>query len=154
MTGAEALDAAPHTPVHDILGVGFGPSDPALAIAVREHNEQVPDTDRLGIVFVEKQDRFGWHRGMPTDGATRQVSLNDLATMRNPGSWYGFPACLHDERRLSDFINDRSFFPSRAEFHDHLEWAAVDFTDQVAYGENAESVSPSRSGDELLFAAP
>ncbi|MEU8852549.1 SidA/IucD/PvdA family monooxygenase [Streptomyces sp. NPDC048564] len=151
MSSADASGTAP-TEVHDILGVGFGPSNLALAIAVQEYNDQASHADRLSYVFLEKQDRFGWHRDMLLDGATMQVSfLKDLATMRNPVSRYGFLSYLHDKGRLVDFINHQSFFPSRAEFHDYLEWAAADFADRVAYGENAEAVSVCRIGGERLF---
>lgn len=151
MTGAPAPGTA-QPPVHDILGIGFGPANLALAIAVREHNEKVPDTDRLNTVFLEKQGRFGWHRDMLIDGATMQVSfLKDLATMRDPGSRYGFLAYLHNRGRLVDFINHQSFFPSRIEFHDYLEWAAADFADEVAYGETATAVSVRRCDGESFF---
>ncbi|MFF6979235.1 SidA/IucD/PvdA family monooxygenase [Streptomyces sp. NPDC008343] len=146
MSSADVSGTAP-TEVHDILGVGFGPSNLALAVAVQEYNDQASHADRLSHVFLEKQDRFGWHRDMLLDGATMQVAfLKDLATMRNPVSRYGFLAYLHDKGRLVDFINHQSFLPSRAEFHDYLEWAAADFVDRVAYGENAEAVSVCRIG--------
>ncbi|MFF8593345.1 lysine N(6)-hydroxylase/L-ornithine N(5)-oxygenase family protein [Streptomyces sp. NPDC015220] len=151
MTSADTLGTV-QAPVHDILGIGFGPSNLALAIAVREHNDRVPDTDRLTSFFLEKQIRFGWHRDMLIDGATMQVSfLKDLATMRNPGSRYGFLPYLQAKGRLVDFINHQSFFPTRAEFHDYLEWAAADFADQVAYGETADAVRLTRSDGEPLF---
>ncbi|GAA0524344.1 lysine/ornithine N-monooxygenase [Saccharopolyspora subtropica] len=121
-------------PVHDILGVGFGPSNLALAIAVEEHNRSAAGSDRLDAVFFERQARFGWHRGMLIEGATMQVSfLKDLVTLRNPASDFSFLSYLHARGRLVDFINHKTMFPSRVEYHDYLEWAADRVADAVHY---------------------
>lgn len=56
-------DPEPPRHVHDVLGVGFGPSNLALAIAVDEHNRAAPTGAVLDAVFLEKQDRFGWTAG-------------------------------------------------------------------------------------------
>ncbi|WUH99878.1 lysine N(6)-hydroxylase/L-ornithine N(5)-oxygenase family protein [Spirillospora sp. NBC_00431] len=133
--------------VHDLVGIGFGPSNLALAIALREQHEQSGRSDRSGApvdaVFLEKQHRFGWHRGMLIEGTTMQVSfLKDLVTMRNPASRFGFLSYLHDRGRMADFINHKTMFPSRAEFHDYLEWAAAEFEDQVEYGSEVVGITP------------
>ncbi|HEX2313886.1 MAG TPA: lysine N(6)-hydroxylase/L-ornithine N(5)-oxygenase family protein [Thermomonospora sp.] len=141
----------PHPPasrpadrVLDLVGIGFGPSNLALAIALREHAEQTGGGDGADAVFFEKQPAFGWHRGMLIDGATMQVSfLKDLVTMRNPASRYSFLHYLKARGRLVDFINHKTMYPSRAEFHDYLEWAAADFTDQVEYGSEVVAVRPA-----------
>lgn len=126
--------------VHDLVGIGFGPSNLALAIAVDEHNAQGAG---LSARFVERQERFGWHRGMLIEDATMQVSfLKDLATLRNPTSRFGFLSYLHDRDRLVDFINYGTSFPTRLEFHDYLEWAAASFADRVDYGSTIVGVEP------------
>lgn len=115
----------PHrrTDVLDVVGIGFGPSNLALAIALAEHNAAVPEQERVSAHFFEKQIAFGWHRGMLMPGTTMQVShLKDLVTMRDPTSRFTFLAYLHDKGRLTDFINHKIIFPSRIEFHDYLEW--------------------------------
>ncbi|GAA2070537.1 lysine N(6)-hydroxylase/L-ornithine N(5)-oxygenase family protein [Actinomadura alba] len=129
----------PH--VHDLVGIGFGPSNLALAIALREHNAEADET--IDAVFFEKQPAFGWHRGMLIEGTTMQVSfLKDLVTMRNPASGFGFLSYLQAKGRLVDFINHKTMFPSRVEFHDYLEWAASRFIDQVRYDSEVVSASP------------
>ncbi|GGS68180.1 lysine/ornithine N-monooxygenase [Planobispora rosea] len=127
--------------VHDLVGIGFGPSNLALAIALQEHETQ---TGRpIDAVFLEKQPAFGWHRGMLLEGATMQVSfLKDLVTMRNPTSEFSFLRYLQDRGRLADFINHKTMFPSRMEFHDYLEWAAAPFADRVEYGSEVVAVTP------------
>ena len=111
--------------VSDVVGVGFGPSNLGVAIALREFNATVDASRRVTGCFVERQEAFGWHRGMLLQDATMQVSyLKDLVTLRNPGSEYSFLSYLHERGRLADFINYGSSFPTRREFHDYLEWAA------------------------------
>ncbi|HVW44163.1 MAG TPA: SidA/IucD/PvdA family monooxygenase [Amycolatopsis sp.] len=124
----------------DVIGVGFGPSNLALAIAVAEHNRTAaePVTAR----FLERQAAFGWHRGMLIEDATMQVSfLKDLVTMRNPASDFSFLSYLHSQGRLADFINHKILFPLRIEFHGYFDWAAARVADQVGYGQEVVSVS-------------
>jgi len=127
--------------VEDIVGIGFGPSNLALAIAVDEHNRRSPR--RLRATFLERQPAFGWHRGMLIDDATMQVSfLKDLVTMRNPTSDFGFLPYLQERGRLVEFINHKTLFPLRIEFHDYLEWAAARLDHAVRYGEHVLGVRP------------
>lgn len=132
-------DTLPDT--RDLVGIGFGPANLALAIAIREHNERRASGEAIRASFVERQADFGWHQGMLLEGATMQVSfLKDLVTMRNPGSPFSFLHYLQDRDRLADFINQKSFFPTRLEFHDYLGWCASRFTGQVGYGIEAVEV--------------
>jgi L-ornithine N5-oxygenase len=134
--------------VHDLVGIGFGPSNLALAIALREHGTQTGDP--IDAVFFEKQPAFGWHRGMLLQDATMQVSfLKDLVTMRNPASDFSFLRYLQDRDRLVDFINHKTMFPSRMEFHDYLEWAAASFADRVEYGSEVVAVTPVAAGGRI-----
>lgn len=129
--------------IHDVLGIGFGPSNLALAIAIAEHNAQAAPEERIRAEFLERQPRFGWHRGMLIDDATMQVSfLKDLVTMRNPTSDFSFLCFLRDRGRLVDFLNAKTLFPLRIEFHEYFEWAAGQVADQVTYDAEVVSVEP------------
>ncbi|MDA8371030.1 MAG: SidA/IucD/PvdA family monooxygenase [Nocardiopsaceae bacterium] len=133
---------------HDLVGIGFGPSNIAMAIGLRERRERAA-TDSgvpaLTAIFHERQQEFGWHRGMLLAGATMQVSfLKDLVTTRNPASDFSFLAYLHAVGRLHDFINHKTLFPLRAEFHDYLAWCAERVSDQVRYGSEVIAVEPVR----------
>ncbi|SDI78529.1 L-ornithine N5-oxygenase [Actinokineospora alba] len=129
------------TPVYDVVGVGFGPSNLSLAIALAEHNATAATP--LTARFLERQPRFGWHRGMLLDDATMQVSfLKDLVTLRNPTSEFSFVAYLHSRGRLVDFVNHKSLFPLRVEFHDYFEWCAAKMAEQVLYGQEVAAVNP------------
>lgn len=136
--------------VHDIVGIGFGPANLALAIAVEEHNASAAGDERVSAVFVERQPEFRWHRGMLIDGAVMQVSfLKDLATLRNPTSSFGFVSYLHSRGRLVDFVNHKILFPTREEFHDYLSWAADGVDHAVRYGVEAVGVRQVSAGDEV-----
>lgn len=77
--------------VHDLIGIGFGPSNVAMAIALGEHNARAGEQEAITAHFFEQQPCFGWHRGMLIDDATMQVSfLKDLVTLRNPASEFSF----------------------------------------------------------------
>ncbi|MBH1938656.1 lysine N(6)-hydroxylase/L-ornithine N(5)-oxygenase family protein [Streptomyces sp. AV19] len=134
-------DDAP--PVHDLIGIGFGPSNVAMAIAIGEHNARVGRRETVTARFFEQQPRFGWHRGMLIDDATMQVSfLKDLVTLRNPASEFSFLCYLKSKGRLIDFINHKNLFPLRVEFHDYFEWAAAKVDGMVSYGHEVVGVTP------------
>jgi L-ornithine N5-oxygenase len=135
---------------YDIVGVGFGPSNLALAIAVREHSEIARVEHRLTARFLECKPNFGWHSGMLLDDATMQISfLKDLATLRNPSSTFTFLTYLHKRGRLNEFINYKTMFPTRVEFEDYLRWAAARFSEQVDYDTNVVDVRPVLDGDDV-----
>ncbi|MFD3926143.1 lysine N(6)-hydroxylase/L-ornithine N(5)-oxygenase family protein [Streptomyces sp. NPDC058614] len=129
--------------VHDLIGIGFGPSNVAMAIALSEHNARAGGQEAITAQFFEQQPRFGWHRGMLIDDATMQVSfLKDLVTLRNPASEFSFLCYLKSKGRLIDFINHKSLFPLRVEFHDYFEWAAAKVDHMVSYGHEVVGVTP------------
>ncbi|WP_112269501.1 lysine N(6)-hydroxylase/L-ornithine N(5)-oxygenase family protein [Lentzea terrae] len=132
-------------PVLDLAGIGFGPSNLALAIAVEE--QAVPVRAR----FFERQARFGWHRGMLLEDATMQVSfLKDLVTLRNPASEFSFLCYLRDRGRLVDFVNHKNLFPLRKEFHDYFEWAAERVAHHVRYQAEVSAVRADGDGFEVV----
>ncbi|MHA6798752.1 lysine N(6)-hydroxylase/L-ornithine N(5)-oxygenase family protein [Bounagaea algeriensis] len=134
---------------YDVLGVGFGPSNLALSIAIEEHNRSRTGAP-LSSLFLEQQESFGWHRGMLIDGTTLQVSfLKDLVTLRDPASEFSFLCYLRERGRLVDFINHKTLFPTRIEYHDYLEWAAGKMAHQVRYGSEVVSVVPIRDGERI-----
>jgi lysine/ornithine N-monooxygenase len=123
----------------DLLGIGFGPSNLALAIALAERE--------ISAVFAEAQPRFGWHRGMLLPGTRMQVPfLKDLVTLRNTKSDFTFLNYLSEHGRLVEFIGRHTMFPSRLEFHDYLEWAAARVGADVRYGQRVVEVTAGKSG--------
>ena len=138
-------------PELDVVGIGFGPSNLAMAIAVAEHNDTQGSDRGVRARFLERQESFGWHRGMLLDDATMQVSfLKDLVTLRNPTSEFSFLRYLHSQGRLIDFINHKNLFPLRVEFHDYFAWAAAQVDDQVTYDTEVLSVTPVLAGGDVV----
>ncbi|MGW2749035.1 lysine N(6)-hydroxylase/L-ornithine N(5)-oxygenase family protein [Streptomyces sp. NPDC001450] len=126
--------------IYDVVGVGFGPSNLAFAIALEENGADSP-AGPIASAFFERQSSFGWHRNMLLPSTTMQVSfLKDLATLRNPVSRFGFISFLHASGRLEQFINTQTFFPTREEFHQYLEWAQALFSDRVSYGSEVAGI--------------
>ncbi|NLG54420.1 MAG: lysine N(6)-hydroxylase/L-ornithine N(5)-oxygenase family protein [Rhodococcus sp.] len=140
--------------IRDVVGIGFGPANLALAIAIEESNEAAAPDDQLSAVFFEAEEKFSWHPGMLLDGATMQIAFpKDLVTFRNPRSAYTFFSYLHDRGRLVDFVNHQTFFPTRHEFNDYLGWAASRVSADVRYGAAVTSVKPvpDEDGKTRLF---
>ncbi|MGW5328680.1 lysine N(6)-hydroxylase/L-ornithine N(5)-oxygenase family protein [Streptomyces sp. NPDC004014] len=136
--------------IYDVVGVGFGPSNLSLAVALEEHRASTAEKP-LSAIFFERQPTFGWHRNMLLPQTTMQISfLKDLATFRNPASRYSFVSYLHAAGRLTQFINNQDFYPSRHEFHQYLEWVESSFTHQVSYNSEVTAVRLSEhAGDEV-----
>ncbi|GGS43676.1 lysine N(6)-hydroxylase/L-ornithine N(5)-oxygenase family protein [Streptomyces violaceus] len=135
--------------IYDVVGVGFGPSNLSLAIALEEHRPSGMENE-ISSLFLERQATFGWHRNMLLPSATMQISfLKDLVSFRNPTSSFSFVAYLHASGRLPQFVNNQDFFPTRQEFHHYLEWAQARVADRIAYGSEVLSVRlPSGAGPE------
>ncbi|MFD9907512.1 lysine N(6)-hydroxylase/L-ornithine N(5)-oxygenase family protein [Streptomyces sp. NPDC059063] len=130
--------------IYDIVGIGFGPSNLSLAIAIEEHQANAGDKP-VTAAFFERQAAFGWHRNMLLPQATMQISfLKDLATFRNPLSRYSFVSYLHASNRLVQFVNNQDFFPTRQEFHQYLEWAEAGFRDRVTYNTEVTEIRLSQ----------
>jgi L-ornithine N5-monooxygenase len=60
---------------------------------------------------------------------------------------------LSEKQRLLDFINLKTFFPNRVEFHDYLAWCANAVSNQVVYGREVvriETTEARSRGGSLL----
>jgi lysine/ornithine N-monooxygenase len=134
---------------YDLVGLGFGPANLALSIALCESTE----AQELGLRFhfFEKQPAFGWHSSLLLPGAQLQVSpMKDLATMRDPTSSYTFTNYLHKQGRLASFINREASVPSRREWSAYLHWAAGRMQDVVTYGREVLSVEPCQGSTSAI----
>ncbi|XVQ07079.1 SidA/IucD/PvdA family monooxygenase [Spirillospora sp. CA-255316] len=135
--GNSALDP------YDFIGVGFGPSNLALAVAAEELD---PTRE---FVFFEQSPRLLWHPGMMIEGARMQISfLKDLATLRNPASPYTFLQYAKAKGRLEKFVNLAEFRITRLEYQDYLQWVAGFFAGRVAYSSRVTRVTPVRCPGE------
>lgn len=123
----------------DLVGIGFGPANLALAVALHESGY----TRRRSAVFLEGKPGFSWHEGMLLPDARMQISfLKDLVSTHDPTSTFSFLNYLHTHGRLRHFINQKNFFPSRMEFHGYLTWAAGRLAPLVRYDRQVSAIEP------------
>lgn len=124
----------------DVLGIGAGPANLAMAVALEE---LAPDDFARQCLLVERSADIAWQRGMLLPWARSQVSfLKDLVTMRNPRSRFTFVNYLHSTGRLNEFVNMGSFTPFRSEISGYLEW--------VAYGLEKVSLEFNRTCERII----
>lgn len=134
---------------HDVelLAVGAGPANLALAVALEEI---APQLARESLV-IERDQEISWQPGLLLPEALSQVSfLKDLVTMRNPRSRFSFLNYLHAVGRLDQFVNMGSFVPYRTELAGYLKWTADALSlVEVRRGRECVAVSPIIDGGTL-----
>lgn len=146
------LSAERANEVYDLIGVGFGPANLALGIALQEEAERDGGAG-LRRLFLEAQAEQCWHPGMLLENALIQITvLKDLVLPVNPRSRFTFLSYLQEKDRLFQFLNLRDLFPSRTEFNDYLCWVAGQLAERVRYDRRVRSVRPVEDGGgvELL----
>ena len=95
--------------VHDLIGIGFGPSNIALAIALEE---RARTQGELQVLFLDKQADYRWHGNTLVSQSELQISfLKDLVSLRNPTSPYSL-SLIHISEPTRHF--KRSRMPSSA----------------------------------------
>lgn len=133
-------------PVNDVLGIGFGPANLALAIALEE---RFP-TARLR--FLEAQPTPEWQPGMLLDGSDIQNHPSrDLVTLRNPRSRYSFLNYLHEEGRLLQHLNLPAEYPLRKEYARYIRWAAGHFGHLVDCDARAARITLTTVDGEQVY---
>jgi L-ornithine N5-oxygenase len=133
----------------ELLAIGAGPSNLALAVAVEE---LAPADLTSSTLIIEQHESIAWQRGMLLPWTQSQVSfLKDLVTLRNPRSKFTFVNYLHSVGRLNDFINMAHFLPFRVEISDYLAWVARSLsTVRVEYGRKCTSIEPVSSATGVV----
>ncbi|WP_270167294.1 lysine N(6)-hydroxylase/L-ornithine N(5)-oxygenase family protein [Paenibacillus sp. SYP-B4298] len=130
--------------IHDVIGVGLGPFNLSLAVAIQEEIET--KNEIIEALFLERKREFNWHPDMMIEDTTMQVAfLKDLITMKNPKSKFTFLNYLSEKDRLSSFVNLRDFYPTRMEFTDYYNWAANQVRHQLKFGKEVISVTPQKN---------
>lgn len=135
--------------IYDILGIGFGPANIALAAAFEEL------TPHFSVRFLERRPEAIWQPGMLLSGSDIQNHpLRDLVTPRNPKSHYSFTNYLFENRRLYAHLNLPLHYPLRLEFAQYIQWVAGFFAGQVDYNTEATEILPvqnAESGDIVHY---
>ncbi|WP_315833799.1 lysine N(6)-hydroxylase/L-ornithine N(5)-oxygenase family protein [Bradyrhizobium prioriisuperbiae] len=132
--------------IFDIIGIGFGPANIALAAALEERR------DRHSVLFLEKADEPAWQPGMLLGGSDIQNNpLRDLVTPRNPRSRYSFTNFLHEQGRLFEYLNLGIEFPLRKEYAQYVVWVARNFDRWVRYGRDVADISVDVADGRAIF---
>jgi L-ornithine N5-oxygenase len=141
----KAVTVVAHQEV-EILAIGAGPSNLALAVAVEE---LAPPEVAANTLIIERHESVAWQRGMLLPWTQSQVSfLKDLVTLRNPLSRFSFVNYLHSMGRLDDFVNMASFLPFRLEISDYLQWVAKSLAQvRVEYGRDCSGIELVQATD-------
>jgi L-ornithine N5-oxygenase len=123
--------------LYDVVGIGFGPANIALAVAAEELKPN------LDIRFIEKNPVAGWQEEMLLpESDIQNHPLRDLVTPRNPRSRYTFINFLFENGRLFEHLNLPIAHPLRLEYHQYVSWVAQHFTRNTAYGATVERITP------------
>ncbi|MCD0484556.1 SidA/IucD/PvdA family monooxygenase [Streptacidiphilus sp. ASG 303] len=130
----------------EVLAIGAGPSNLALAVAIEESGATGLAADTL---ILEQHPDVQWQRNLLLPFARSQVSfVKDLVTLRNPRSRFSFLSFLHAKGRLDEFVNLGTFNPFRREISEYLQWVANSFDHVgVRYNAGVQSVAPRRADD-------
>ncbi|WP_448093986.1 SidA/IucD/PvdA family monooxygenase [Pseudomonas lini] len=121
--------------VYDVIGIGFGPANIALAIALEE-------LEFTGTrLFLERHSSTKWQPEMMLSGSDIQNHPSrDLVTPRNPRSRYTFTNFLFENDRLFEHLNLGLEFPLRSEFAEYVRWVAGFFAKDVAYNQAVTTI--------------
>lgn len=130
----------------ECIGVGFGPSNIALAIAL----------ERRGLLdrclFLEQGVAPDWHGDLLVPGGEiAHPPLRDLVSPHDPQSRYGFLPYLRAQGRLTRFLDDPAAPVPRVEYARYVRWAARQFDRVTRYASRVVTIDASRGGLDPVF---
>ncbi|WP_280268438.1 SidA/IucD/PvdA family monooxygenase [Nocardia wallacei] len=130
----------------DVLAIGAGPANLALAVALEESGATALAENTL---LLEQHPDVKWQRNLLLPWARSQVSfLKDLVTLRNPRSRFSFLNFLHERRQLDEFVNLATFNPYRWELSEYQQWVAHSLERvRVRYGARVQRAEPRLEAD-------
>lgn len=130
----------------EVLLIGAGPSNLALAVAIEESG-----VGRLAenTLVLEQYPDVKWQRNLLLPWARSQVSfLKDLVTLRNPQSRFSFLNYLHQQGQLDDFVNLSTFNPYRWQLSAYQQWVADGLEHvRIRYNARTERIDPRLAED-------
>ena len=129
--------------MYDVVCVGFGPANIALAVAL----DELWPTAR--VKFLERAPGPCWQPAMLIDGADIQNNpVRDLVTPRNPRSRFTFINYLHEQGRLFKHLNLPSHHPLRKEYAQYVKWVAENVPADVDYSRDVSRIA--MTGDRTV----
>jgi L-ornithine N5-oxygenase len=125
----------------DLVGIGFGPANIALAALF----------DEAGIYsnhkFLERSLSPTWQQEMLFDNALdihsniQIIPHRDLATLRSPRSKYTLLNYLHANDLLLQHLNMDLLMPMRPDFAAYIRWVAEQLSDNLITGCQVEKIT-------------
>jgi L-ornithine N5-monooxygenase len=134
----------------DVLMIGAGPANLALAVAIEESGSL--EVAQSALVLEQYPD-VKWQRNLLLPWARSQVSfLKDLVTLRNPQSRFSFLNFLHEHGQLDEFVNLSTFNPYRWQLSAYQQWVAnsLEYV-KIRYNARCERVDPRFGGDGSII---
>ena len=132
--------------VYDLVGVGIGPFNLALAALA----DAAP---AVRAVFLDAKPEFSWHPGMLIEGTTLQVPfLADLVTLVDPTSRWSFLSYLRAHERLFPFYFAERFHVPRREYDHYCRWVAQALP-SCRFGTRVQSVCFDPAGEVFVVQA-
>ncbi|MEP2781120.1 MAG: SidA/IucD/PvdA family monooxygenase [Pseudoruegeria sp.] len=125
----------------DVVGIGFGPANIALAALFDE--EGVYSNHQ----FVERTAEPTWQKEMLFDNALdihsniQNIPHRDLATLRSPRSKYTFMNYLHEKGILLRHLNMDLLMPMRPDFAAYVRWVSEQVSQNLVTNCEVEQVS-------------
>ncbi len=133
----------------DLIGVGFGPAGIALGAAIADFRAERASPAFGSVKFFERQKDSAWHGNFLLPGTDLNNHVyRDLATPRDPRSYFTFANYLKLHGRLYDFgLLGRP--ASRHEWADYIQWAAQELSPLVAYDEPVIGIRPVQRANSI-----
>lgn len=134
------------TKSYDVLGIGFGPANIALAISLDE------ELKTLKCKFIESSPTGVWQEQMLLDGSDIQnVPHRDLITPVNPMSKYTFINYLVTHNKFFDYMNLMVLYPLRKEYAKYIKWCADHFSEYVEYNTKVTQITINHDLDKKPY---
>lgn len=127
--------------VYDIIGVGFGPANIALAALLEEERAYE------NVLFLEGAGTPRWQSEMLFENALdihsniQNVPHRDLATLRSPRSRFTFLNYLHESGLLLEHLNMDLLMPMRPDYAAYIGWVAQQLAHYLRTGKTVRSIS-------------
>ena len=109
-----------------VVGIGFGPSNIALAVAMRDLGF------KQSVRFFEAAANERWQHHMLLDGSDIQHNpLRDFSTPVNPMGYFTFTNYLKENAKFFEYLNLGLTYAYRHEFADYVAWVRSHFDELI-----------------------
>lgn len=135
----------------DVVGIGFGPANIALAALFEEENTY------RNCIFLERSNSPIWQEEMLFENALdihsniQNIPHRDLATLRSPRSKYTFLNYLHSTGKLLNHLNMDLIMPMRPDFASYVSWVAAELSEFLRTGQHVESITMLDSAHRHVY---